>query len=123
MITFEKIFTALTLLLFLLCIFYPLKRTAFVKNHPRTGAVLKLHNLWGILILAAALSHGILAGKGPAMISGKLAWTALLLLAVTAPLKKKMQAANWRRLHIILAAASTLLVVLHAAHAFVSRAV
>lgn len=53
--------------------------------------LLKPHVLYGWLLLVIGLMHGIMAGKNPGMISGKLVWMVLLVLLLVACLKSRMK--------------------------------
>lgn len=62
------------------------------------------HTLYGVVLLAAAFVHGILAGNKPGMVTGKLAWMVLLILILLTLFRKKMKTRSWNRIHSGLAA-------------------
>ena len=67
----------------------PLKRAELAQKHPWIRHVTGFHAVYGVILLATGLAHGILAGSGPAMMTGKLGWMLLLILTLLTPLKKK----------------------------------
>ena len=107
------------LLLLLLCILMPLKRSAAAKERPFLRSILRPHTIYGVLLLITSLIHGILAGSGPAMISGKIAWLCLLILLVLSFFRGRMQAAVWKKLHRRLSILLCALVLIHIVHAIV----
>lgn len=115
----EKITALLSLLMLTACMLAPLKRTAAAQRHPWIRRAVGFHTFYGITLLAAGLIHGILAGRGPAMMTGKLAWMLLLLLTILSPLKNKMKQNTWRRMHLTLAVLSCALVVIHILQALI----
>ena len=77
------------------------------------------HRLYAGLAFALALVHGLLAGRATAAATGKLAWMALLVLALLALPRSKLPSALWRRIHTGLALCLCALAALHVGHAMV----
>lgn len=115
----EKLTALLSLLLLIACMLAPLKRTAWIRRHPGMKQVIGFHTAYGIILLFTGLIHGILAGRGAAMMTGKLAWMLLLVLTLLSPLKKRMKQNTWRYLHLTLAAAGCILVAIHILQALI----
>lgn len=115
----EKTLALASVLLLILCMLAPLKRTEPAQKHPWIRRATGFHTAYGIILLVTGLAHGIIAGSGPAMVTGKLAWTLLLILTLLTPLKQKTGSALWRKIHITLATASCVLTVVHIVQAIV----
>lgn len=115
----EKTLALASVLLLILCILAPLKRTELAQKYPWIRRVTGFHTAYGIILLVTGLAHGILAGSGPAMMTGKLAWMLLLILTLLTPLKKKTGSALWRKIHITLAVAACVLTVVHIVQAVI----
>lgn len=113
----EKILALISAALLIFCILAPLKRTNLAFKHPWVKRLTGFHTVYGVLLLITRLAHGILAGKGPAMMTGKLAWMVLLILTLLTPLRKKTGQTLWRRIHIALAVCACALTVVHIAQA------
>lgn len=79
----SQLLAYLSLLFFILCILAPLKKSAVAAKYKIIGIALKRHTFYAVLILPLALAHGILAGKAPGMISGKIVWMLILILIIT----------------------------------------
>ena len=109
----EKILALISVLLLILCMLAPLKRAELAQKHPWIRHVTGFHAVYGGILLATGLAHGILAGSGPAMMTGKLGWMLLLILTLLTPLKKKTKQVVWRRIHIAPGAAVCVLMVVH----------
>ena len=77
------------LLLLVLCMAAPLTKKPVCQRYPLVRAVLSLHGVYGCLLISLGLWHGILSGKAPAMITGKLAWLVLVLCILMAAVQKK----------------------------------
>ena len=112
-----KILALISVVLLIFCILAPLKRTKLAQKHPWIKRLAGFHTFYGILLPATGLAHGILAGKNPAMMTGKLAWMVLLILTLLTPLRKKTGQTLWRRIHIALAVCTCALTVIHIAQA------
>lgn len=109
----EKILSHLCILLLIICCMAPLRKTKTCQKSPFLRKILKHHTIYGILLFIFAFIHGILAGKQPRMITGKLAWLALFFLIILALPKKRMQKKLWMNLHIALSILSCFLVLVH----------
>lgn len=109
----EKILALASVLLLILCMLAPLKRTELAQKHPWIRRVTGFHTAYGIVLLVTGLAHGILAGSGPAMMTGKLAWMLLLILTLLTLVRKKTGQTRWRKIHIALAVAACVLTVVH----------
>lgn len=81
--------------------------------------LLKPHVLYGWLLLVIGLMHGIMAGKNPGMISGKLVWMVLLVLLLAACLKSRMKKSVWMFLHRSLSVVFAAGIVFHIAYAVI----
>lgn len=78
----------ITLFFILLLLFlYPLR--IWNKNSKLYFYIRKYHQWFAFCILILAFIHGILSGKQTGMISGKIAWTVLLLMYITCLCLKK----------------------------------
>ncbi|HIY30538.1 MAG TPA: hypothetical protein H9776_02235 [Candidatus Mediterraneibacter intestinipullorum] len=115
----EKILALISVLLLIFCMLAPLKRTELAQKHPWIRRLTGFHTAYGIFLLVTGLAHGVLAGKDPAMITGKLAWMLLLILTLLTPLKKKAGQALWRRIHITLTVSVCALTVIHIVQAVI----
>lgn len=109
----EKSLAFISVLLLILCALAPLKRTVLAQKHPWIRHVTGFHSVYGIVLLIAGLAHGVLAGSGPAMVTGKLAWMLLLVLTLLTLVKKKVMPAVWRKIHSALGIAVCVLVAVH----------
>lgn len=116
----EKITALISLLMLIGCMLAPLKRSSAAQRHPWIRRFVGFHTVYGITLLVTGLVHGILAGHGTAMMTGKLAWMLLLLLTLLSPLKKWMKQKNWRYVHLTLAVSSCALVLIHILQAIIS---
>ena len=81
--------------------------------------LLKPHVLYGWLLLVIGLMHGIMAGKNPGMISGKLVWMVLPVLLLAACLKSRMKKSVWMFLHRSLSVVFAAGIVFHIAYAVI----
>lgn len=109
----EKITALLSLIMLAACMAAPLKRSAAAQKRPWIRRVLGFHTFYGVTLLATGLIHGILAGQGAAMMTGKTAWMLLLLLTVLTPFKNRIKQTLWRILHLTLAGLSCFFVAIH----------
>lgn len=109
----EKLSAFTALLLLAGCMLSKAKRTAFAQKHAWIHRLTSFHTAFAILLLITGLLHGILAGNGTAMITGKIAWMLLLILALLAPLKQKTGKHLWLRIHNLLALSACLFIVIH----------
>lgn len=113
MIIMEKFMAAAATVLLVFCMMMPVRKTLFADRHPWMKKLAGFHLFWGVLLLAAGIVHGILAGRKPAMGSGKLAWMVLVILIFLSVFRKKMKTKLWNQIHRILAAAVCVLTVVH----------
>ena len=90
MFVLGKVLSTAAVLLCILCLAAPLKKTKAGQKIKGLRILLKPHVLYGWLLLVIGLMHGIMAGKNPGMISGKLVWMVLLVLLLAACLKSRM---------------------------------
>ena len=90
----SHLLTAASLILLLLC-FLPRRRSMTV----------------------CALLHGLMANDAPAMLSGKIAWIALMLLILSAVSRRMRTRPGWAKVHRILSACVFLLILVHILHA------
>ena len=91
MFVLGKVLSTAAVLLCILCLAAPLKKTKAGQKIKGLRILLKPHVLYGWLLLVIGLMHGIMAGKNPGMISGKLVWMVLLVLLLAACLKSRMK--------------------------------
>lgn len=91
MFVLGKVLSTAAVLLCILCLAAPLKKTKAGQKIKGLRILLKPHVLYGWLLLLIGLMHGIMAGKNPGMISGKLVWMVLLVLLLAACLKSRMK--------------------------------
>ncbi len=110
--------TVLSLALFILCLLLPLRKTK-CGQCKYFRAMVKPHTLYACLLAVTAFAHGLLSGKNPGMVSGKIAWTVLIALLITSFLKKKLAETTWTRLHRVLSAAFGICVCVHIIYAIV----
>ncbi len=115
----EKSLAFISVLLLILCMLAPLKRTALAQKNPWIRTVAGFHAAYGIVLLITGLAHGVLSGGGPAMISGKLAWMMLLILTCLTIFRKKIKQTLWRKIHIVLAVSVCVLTAVHIIHAVI----
>ena len=88
-------------------------------ENKRTSDTAEAHVLYGWLLLVIGLMHGIMAGKNPGMISGKLVWMVLLVLLLAACLKSRMKKSVWMFLHRSLSVVFAAGIVFHIAYAVI----
>ena len=91
MFVLGKVLSTAAVLLCILCLAAPLKKTKAGQKIKGLRILLKPHVLYGWLLLVIGLMHGIMAGKNPGMISGKLVWMVLLVLLLAACLDVSAQ--------------------------------
>ena len=106
------IMTVISLILLILCIMAPFRKSGAARGHQMIQAVLKPHTIYGILLLVTSLVHGILSGNNPA-------WLCLLILLIFSAFKGKMKTRNWIKIHRVLSVLFCLLIVVHIVHAIV----
>lgn len=109
----SKLLSALSILLFILCMLAPLKKSPAVQKSSWVKAILKPHKAYAVLLLLTALAHGITAGKNPGMMSGKTAWLITLLLVIFSFAGGKLKKELWIKAHRWISALLCLLVVIH----------
>lgn len=114
----EKFMALAAILLLALCMMMPVRKTVFADRHPWLKKLTGCHLLFGILLLASGIFHGILAGRKPAMGSGKLVWTVLLLMILLSAFQKKIRTKTWNLIHRTLAASVCILTAIHILQAF-----
>jgi len=100
MFVLGKVLSTTAVLLCILCLAAPLKKT-------KAGQKIK------------GLMHGIMAGKNPGMINGKLVWMVLLVLLLAACLKSRMKKSVWMFLHRSLSVVFAAGIVFHIAYAVI----
>lgn len=109
----EKLLALVSVLLLILCMLTPLRKSSLAQRHPLLKKIFSRHTLFGILLLIAALIHGILAGNTAGMITGKIAWMVLLILLLLSIFLKKRKSLFRKRIHTVLAVIVCVLVVIH----------
>ena len=115
MFVLGKVLSTAAVLLCILCLAAPLKKTKAGQKIKGLRILLKPHVLYGWLLLVIGLMHGIMAGKNPGMISGKLVWMVLLVLLLAACLKRSVWMFLHRSLSVVFAAG----IVFHIAYAVI----
>ena len=119
MFVLGKVLSTAAVLLCILCLAAPLKKTKAGQKIKGLRILLKPHVLYGWLLLVIGLMHGIMAGKNPGMISGKLGWMGLLVLLLAACLKSRMKKSVWMFLHRSLSVVFAAGIVFHIAYAVI----
>lgn len=119
MFVLGKVLSTAAVLLCILCLAAPLKKTKAWQKIKGLRILLKPHVLYGWLLLVIGLMHGIMAGKNPGMISGKLVWMVLLVLLLAACLKSRMKKSVWMFLHRSLSVVFAAGIVFHIAYAVI----
>lgn len=99
MFVLGKILSTAAVLLCILCLAAPMKKIKVGQKIKGLRTLLKPHVLYGWLLLVTGLMHGIMAGKNPGMLSGKVVWVVLVILLFCACLKKRMSKSVWIFLH------------------------
>ena len=120
MLLLNKWMILVSVILFLLCMAMPLRKAKGMRGRKTVQALLRPHAWYALLLLITSLVHGIMAGKHPTMISGKLAWMVLLVVLLTSVFQKSMKSKNWRKLHQIVSILCAFLIVVHIVQAIVS---
>lgn len=87
------------------------------RRKPVTRSAMIAHALCGVALAVLALLHGLLANDTPAMLSGKIAWIALMLLLLSAMPKSLRRKAGWMKIHRTLSVCVFLLILVHILHA------
>jgi len=116
MFVLGKVLSTAAVLLCILCLAAPLKKTKAGQKIKGLRILLKPPVLYGRVI---GLMHGIMAGKNPGMISGKLVWMVLLVLLLVACLKSRMKKSVWMFLHRSLSVVFAAGIVFHIAYAVI----
>src|SRR5699024_10649120 len=93
------------------------RSSVLLNRFPFLKTVRKHHVLCAVLCCICAFTHGILAGRAPAAISGKIAAMLLLLLIVLALPLRSSANRYWRRIHRTLSVIVIVLVSVHILHA------
>jgi len=122
MFVLGKVLSTAAVLLCILCLAAPLKKTKAGQKIKGLRILLKPHVFYGWvvpLLLVIGLMHGIMAGKNPGMISGKLVWMVLLVLLLVACLKSRMKKSVWMFLHRSLSVVFAAGIVFHIAYAVI----
>ena len=109
----NRFFMILSILLLTLCLLYRFRDAGLLRNHPFLRQLLSFHAVYGMLLLISAFIHGILAGKQPGMLTGKLAWICLIVISVHSLYRKYSDIAKWIRLHKVLYRTMYSLILLH----------
>ena len=86
--------------------------TPFKKKHSRLQW-LNHHVFYAIALIVVALIHGIIAGSHPTMLSGKMAWIALVLLVILAIPHQRFKCHSFRKIHRSLAILTCGLILIH----------
>lgn len=101
MTAFNHILAAVSVVLVLLCMAFPLRKNGKFYKNRFFQRILKPHTIYAVALLVISLLHGIAAGKQAGIISGKAAWMILLVLVLTSFLKRKIKQETWLKLHRI----------------------
>lgn len=115
----EKLFALLSVLLLILCMLAPLRKSDPAQSRPLLKKLSSHHALFGILLLTVSLIHGILAGNAAGMITGKLVWMVLLLLVLLSVFLKKQKSLLWKRIHLVLAVIVCVLATVHVGYVII----
>ena len=111
MFVLGKVLSTTAVLLCILCLAAPLKKTKAGQKIKGLRILLKPHVLYGWLLLVIGLMHGIMAGKNPGMV--------LLVLLLVACLKSRMKKSVWMFLHRSLSVVFAAGIVFHIAYAVI----
>ena len=112
MFVLGKVLSTTAVLLCILCLAAPLKKTKAGQKIKGLRILLKPHVLYGWLLLVIGL-------KNPGMINGKLVWMVLLVLLLVACLKSRMKKSVWMFLHRSLSVVFAAGIVFHIAYAVI----
>lgn len=110
-------FMILSILLLTLCLLYRFRNAGLLRNHPFLKQLLSFHAVYGMLLLISAFIHGILAGKQPGMLTGKLAWICLLFILLHCGCRKWLSPSGWSRFHRRCSHILCCLILMHVLHA------
>ena len=66
---------------------------------PALVQVLRLHNIYGVLLIILPIVHGLVAGRAAAMGSGKILWIFLVLMGLCELFRGKLPPKVSRRIH------------------------
>ena len=99
MFVLGKVLSTTAVLLCILCLAAPLKKTKAGQKIKGLRILLKPHVLYGWLLLVIGLMHGIMAGKNPGMINGKLVWMVIACSASCGLPEKPDEKSVWMFLH------------------------
>lgn len=113
---FNHLIILICLILVVLCMAAPLQRSRYSFHPPFLQRLLHHHSLYAVSLLVLSLVHGFLSGKTDAMFSGKLAWTALLLLILLALPRKRFSSSVFRKIHGIGSCLVCILIGIHIIH-------
>lgn len=111
----NTILALLSVILLILCMLCPqAKKQLNAKwlNH---------HIIYAVLLIIVALIHGILAGKHPAMLSGKLSWLCLIIFVVISIPHHRFKHPTFKKIHRSLSIITCGLILIHIIHALVIR--
>lgn len=114
----SRFLSLISVLLILLCLLAPLKKSSAAAGHKIVRTLLKPHRLYALLLLVLSLAHGILAQRTPAMNSGKIAWLFILLFIIISFAGQRIKKNTWLRIHRVLSAAGCILIAGHIITAF-----
>ena len=116
----SHLFSTVSILLMLLCILAPLVNKIPSGTDSFLKKLVSYHSIYGILLIAAACFHGVLAERSSAAKSGAVVWVFLVLLGISALLGKRMPKAVWKKIHISLSILVCVLVFAHVSLAVTS---
>ena len=112
----NQVLVVICVVLLVLCMAVPLKKTGITRKYPWIQRILSLHIWFGWLLVMFGCWHGIVSGKAPAMISGKLAWMVLLGFMVVSTVQSKIGKKCMPKVHGGVSLLVIGLVALHAIH-------
>lgn len=118
MMLLSRFLSLISVLLILLCLLIPLKKSSAAAGHKIVRALLKPHRLYALLLLVLSLAHGILAQRTPAMSSGKIAWLFILLFIIISFADRRIEKRQWSKIHRRLSATGCILIAGHIITAF-----
>lgn len=113
MLILNRILIIISCLSFVLCLLLQFNETRTFQKYPLLTAILKPHAFYGIILLFSSFFHGILSGKTPGMLTGKTAWTVLLVLVLFSAARKHISRIRWMKIHKTLSLLLSLLILLH----------
>lgn len=119
MLIINKMMILISIVLLLLCVLTCIRKNIEFQKNSFVQKILRPHAFYGTLLLITSLVHGILSGKKPGMMTGKLAWLCLLILLSLSVLKRKVKKEKWIRIHRVCTVCLCVTIAVHILHAII----